>query len=191
MIGIASYKWGAHPELAIFKILIMGMPSSGKTTLVKHVFEGKELKDLKGYIPTYGVNIALYNYRGSEDVKISTFDCGGQTSFIDTYLTDQWVPRLFAEVSAFFFVVDSSSKKTLKEASNLFSKYLENVYKFCEDTVIHILASKWDIHSMTMEELKKAFNNLNVDSISVTDGSARQVTQRILDKLVNEKKTRK
>jgi GTPase SAR1 family protein len=182
---------GVYLQMPIFKILIMGMPGSGKTTLVKHVFEAKELKDLKGYIPTYGVNIALYNYRGSDDIKISTFDCGGQTSFIDTYLTDQWVPRLFAEVSAFFFVVDSSSKKTLKEAGKLFNKYLENVCKYCEDTVIHILASKWDIHAITMEEFKKEFMNLDVHPISVTDGSARRVTQGILDGLVSAEKTKK
>jgi GTPase SAR1 family protein len=177
--------------LAIFKVLVMGMPASGKTTLVKHVFEGKELKDLRGYSPTYGVNIVLYSYKGSEDVKISTFDCGGQTSFIDTYLTDQWVPRLFAEVSAFFFVVDSSSRKTLKAAGKLFSRYLENVYKYCEDTVINIFASKWDIHAITIEEVKKAFMDIDVRPISVIDGSARQVTYEILDKLVGAKKMKK
>lgn len=86
--------------MPILKLLIMGLPASGKTTFVKHIFEGKELNNLKDYIPTYGVNIALYNYKGSQDIKVSTFDCGGQTSFIDAYLTDQWVPRLFAEVLA-------------------------------------------------------------------------------------------
>jgi GTPase SAR1 family protein len=182
---------GVRLQMAIFKILIMGLPGSGKTTFVKHVFEGKELGDLKGYVPTYGVNIGLYKYKGSEDVKISTFDCGGQTSFIDTYMTDQWVPQLFTEVSAFFFVVDSSSKKTLKEANGLFHMYLENLCKYCEDTVIHILASKWDVHGIAMEELKKAFMDLDVHPISVVDGSARKVTQAILDKLISEKKTKK
>ncbi|WXG44568.1 MAG: ADP-ribosylation factor-like protein [Promethearchaeati archaeon SRVP18_Atabeyarchaeia-1] len=177
--------------MPIIKILIMGLPASGKTTFVKHVFEGKELNDLKDYIPTYGVNIALYNYKGSEDIKISTFDCGGQTSFIDTYLTDQWVPRLFAEVSALFFVVDSSSKKTLKDANKLFHKYLENVYKYSEDVVIHVLASKWDKHTITRDELKEAFSDLDVRPISVVDGSARQVTQAIMDRLISERKTKK
>jgi GTPase SAR1 family protein len=169
----------------------MGLPSSGKTTFVKNVFEGKEFNDLKGYVPTYGVNIALYNYKGSEDIKVSTFDCGGQTSFIDTYLTDQWVPRLFAEVSALLFLVDSSSKKTLKEASELFHKYLENVYKYCEDTVIYILASKWDKHTITKEELKKVFMDIDVRPISVVDGSAREVTNTILDKMIKDRKMRK
>jgi GTPase SAR1 family protein len=177
--------------MPILKLPIMGLPASGKTTFVKHVLDGREFSDLKDYIPTYGVNIALYNYKGSQDIKVSTFDCGGQTSFIDTYLTDQWVPRLFAEVSALLFIVDSSSKKTLSEAGELFHKYLENVYKYCEDTVIYVLASKWDKHVVTREELKKVFSDLEIRPISVVDGSARQVTYTILDKLIGEKKIKR
>jgi GTPase SAR1 family protein len=177
--------------MPIVKILIMGLPGSGKTTFVKHVFERKEFGDLRTYVPTYGVNIALYDYEGSEDIKISTFDCGGQTSFIDTYLTDQWVPRLFAEVSALLFFVDSSSKNTLKEAAELFHKYLQNVYKYCEDTVIYVLASKWDNHTVTREELKRVFMDLEIRPVSVLDGSARQVAHDILDNLICEKRIQK
>lgn len=57
--------------MPIMKILIMGLPASGKTTFVKHVFEKREFNDLKNYVPTYGVNIALYDYEGSKDIKLS------------------------------------------------------------------------------------------------------------------------
>lgn len=103
-------------------------------------------------------------------------------------MTDQWVPRLFAEASALLFFVDSSTKNTLKEAGELFHKYLQNVYKYCEDTVIYVLASKWDNHAITKEELKKVFMDLEIRPISVVDGSAKQVAHTILDKLVREKR---
>jgi GTPase SAR1 family protein len=158
----------------------MGLPASGKTTLVKNVFEKKRLEDMKEYNPTYGVNIALYDYKGKEEIKVSTFDCGGQTSFIDTYFTDQWVPMLFAEVSAFIFTVDSSAKNKLKEASRLFRKYLENALKYSIDTTVYVLASKWDKHTITNEELKKEFVDTVVLPVSVLDDSARKTMEKIV-----------
>jgi len=164
----------------VVKLLIMGLPASGKTTLVKHVFEKKRLEDMKEYNPTYGVNIALYDYKGKEKIKVSTFDCGGQTSFIDTYFTDQWVPMLFAEVSAFIFMVDSSAKNKLEEAGRLFRRYLENALRYSIDTTVYVLASKWDQHALTKDELKKEFVDTVVHSVSVLDDSARKTMGEII-----------
>lgn len=174
----------------MFKILVMGMPASGKTTFKRYVFEGKEFNQLTDYIPTFGVHITLYNYKGSETVKVSAFDCGGQTSFIDTYSTDQWLPNLFSEVSLLFFMVDSSSKKTLKEAGKLFKKYLNNVIRYSDECVVSVLASKWDRHTLSEDDLKGVFKNVTVHPVSVTDGSARKVSQMIIDDMLEKRKQR-
>jgi GTPase SAR1 family protein len=171
---------GVGLKMGVLKFLIMGLPASGKTTLVKHVFEKKKLEDMKEYNPTYGVNIALYNYKGKEEIKVSTFDCGGQTSFIDTYFTDQWVPMLFAEVSAFIFLVDSSDKKKLEDAGRLFRRYLENALKYSIDTTVYVLASKWDKHAIAMDQLKKEFVDTTVRPISVFDDSAKKTLGEIV-----------
>jgi GTPase SAR1 family protein len=171
----------------VVKLLIMGLPSSGKTTFIKHVFEGKKYEQLKDYVPTFGVNIALYDYHGSEEVKVSAFDCGGQTSFIDTYMTDQWVPMLFAEVSAFLFFVDSSSRNTLDNARKLYGKYMDNVFKYSEDCVVHVLATKWDKHTLTAKELSKAFMDIEVDPVSVLDSSARETSAKIINRLIEKR----
>jgi len=173
--------------MEILKLLVMGLPASGKTTFVKHVFEKKGLEDMNEYNPTFGVNIALYDYKKKGEVKVSVFDCGGQTSFIDTYFTDRWVPMLFAEVSGFVFMVDSSAKDKLEDAGRLFRRYLENVLKYSTDTSVYVLASKWDKHSIMNEELKKEFLDTVVYPVSVLDDSAKKTAEKILDNLIKRK----
>jgi GTPase SAR1 family protein len=174
--------------MSVFKILVMGLPASGKTTFIKHVFEGKKFNELKEYVPTVGVHISLHKYKGSEQVRISSFDCGGQTSFIDCYFTDQWVPNLFREASLFLFLVDSSSKERLEEAGRLFFKYLENAIKYSEDTVVSVLATKWDKHRLTIGELKKEFMDAQIHPISVLDDSARSAAEMLIDSVIKRKK---
>ena len=173
--------------MPILKVLVMGLPSSGKTTFVKHVFEGKDFKEIKDYVPTFGVGIGLYEYAGSEGVKVSTFDCGGQTSFIDTYFTDQWVPTLFGKVSILFYLIDSSSKDNLESASKLFRKYYENVRRNSPDAEVYILASKWDKHSITDVSLKDSFKDMKIYHVSVVDGSARKIAREIIDMYLQKK----
>ena len=173
--------------MPILKVLVMGLPSSGKSTFVKHVFEGKDFKEIKDYVPTFGVGIGLYDYAGLEGVKVSTFDCGGQTSFIDTYFTDQWVPTLFGKVSIFFYLVDSSSGENLESASKLFRKYYENVRRNSPDAEVRILASKWDKHSITDVSLKENFKDMKIYHVSVLDGSARRTAREIIDTYVRKK----
>ena len=174
--------------MPILKVLVMGLPSSGKSTFVKHVFEGKEFKEIKDYVPTFGVGIGLYEYEGTEHVTVSTFDCGGQTSFIDTYFTDQWVPTLFGKVSILFFMVDSSSKENVENASKLFRKYYENVRRNSPDAQVCVLASKWDKHSVTDDHLKDKFKDMTIYHVSVVDGSARKVAREIIDTYLQNKR---
>jgi GTPase SAR1 family protein len=174
--------------MPILKVLVMGLPSSGKTTFVKHVFEGKDFREIKDYVPTFGVGIGLYEYAGSEGVKVSTFDCGGQTSFIDTYFTDQWVPTLFGKVSILFYLVDSSSKENLENASKLFRKYYENVRRNSPEAEVYILASKWDKHSITEVSLRDNFKEMKVHRVSIVDGSARKAAREIIDSYIQKKK---
>jgi GTPase SAR1 family protein len=173
----------------ILKLLIMGLPSSGKTTFVKHIFEEKEFEEVEDYRPTFGVGISLYEFKGSKGVMVSTFDCGGQTSFIDTYMTDQWVPTLFGKVSAFFFLVDSSTKANLDDAAKLFRKYYENLRRNSENAKAYVLASKWDKHVVRLDELRPFFKDMDIYSVSVLDGSARKVFEELMANLVEERRS--
>jgi GTPase SAR1 family protein len=174
--------------MPILKVLIMGLPSSGKSTFVKHVFEGKDFEEIRNYLPTFGVSIGLYEYAGSQGVKVSTFDCGGQTSFIDTYLTDQWVPTLFGKVSLLLYMVDSSSKQDLESAAKLFRKYHENLRRNSSVAEVFILASKWDKHTLTDDDLAEIFKDIKIYHVSVLDGSARKVAREIIDNYLEKKR---
>jgi GTPase SAR1 family protein len=173
--------------MVVLKVLVMGLPASGKTTFIRHVFEEKEFRDIGEYTPTFGVSIALYPYKSSVEVKVSAFDCGGQTSFIDTYFTDQWVPRLFGEASLMLFLVDSSSRENLEDAGKLFRKYYVNLRSNSPDAEIYVMATKWDKHVISEAELQKIFKETRVYPISVLNGSARTAMQEIIENFIRKK----
>jgi hypothetical protein len=154
---------------------------------LKRVLEEKEFKEIEDYRPTVGVNISLYEYKGSEEVMVSAFDCGGQTSFIDAYVTDQWVPTLFGKVSIFLFLVDSSSNENLENATKLFHKNYENVRMNSPDAETYILATKWDKRTISLTELREAFKDVKVYPVSVLDGSTVEVSEDIISNFLGKR----
>ena len=168
------------------KILIMGLRAAGKTSLVKHVFEGKEWDDVKNLEPTEFVSTKTYKYRGL--LEVTTFDAGGQKQFIYKYFTDQWSGKIFSNVKAFFFVVDSSNKETLDEAEQEYRKALEYLKKYSPNAKIFVLASKYDVKNVSIEEIRKKFGNSNVlvEPISIPEGTARPVVCKLLDSVLSK-----
>ncbi|MFX1450482.1 MAG: ADP-ribosylation factor-like protein [Promethearchaeota archaeon] len=164
------------------KVLIMGLRSAGKTTLVKHVLEGKEWDEIKNLNPTEFVETTGYKYRGLLDV--TTFDCGGQESFILSYFTEQWSHKIFSDVSVFIWIIDSSdlkifseSKKELKKSINFINTYSPGARKF-------VIATKYDIHKISLQNIRKELSGLGIEEISSTAiplGIAREIVCTILD----------
>ncbi len=164
------------------KVLIMGLRSAGKTSLVKHVFEGKEWEDVKDLKPTEFVNTVEYKYRGLLEVTI--FDAGGQKQFIYQYFTDQWSARIFSKVGVFIWVLDSSDKSTFKEAVDELKKAVDNLNQYSPECRKFIVASKYDEHSMSLKALRKYFETWDIEEISATSiplGIAREIVCTILD----------
>ncbi|MHA1580946.1 MAG: ADP-ribosylation factor-like protein [Candidatus Baldrarchaeia archaeon] len=168
------------------KVLIMGLRAAGKTSLVKHVFEGKEWDDVKNLEPTEFVSTKTYKYRGL--LEVTTFDAGGQKQFIYKYFTDQWSGKIFSNVEAFFFVVDSSNKEALDEAEQEYRKALEYLKKYSPNAKIFVLASKYDVKKVSIEEIRKKFGNSNVlvELISIPEGTARPVVCKLLDSVLSK-----
>ncbi|MHA1130063.1 MAG: ADP-ribosylation factor-like protein, partial [Candidatus Helarchaeota archaeon] len=164
------------------KVLIMGLRSAGKTSLVKHVFEGKDWEDVKDLKPTEFVNTVEYKYRGLLEVTI--FDAGGQKQFIYSYFTDQWSGRIFSKVGIFIWVLDSSDNSTFKEALVELQKALVNLNKYSPECRKFVVASKYDKHVFTLDELRKRFAKWDIEEISATSiplGIAREIVCTILD----------
>jgi GTPase SAR1 family protein len=164
------------------KVLIMGLRSAGKTSLVKHVFEGKEWEDVKDLKPTEFVNTIEYKYRGL--LQVTIFDAGGQKQFIYSYFTDQWSGRIFSKVGIFIWVLDSSDKSIFKEAQEELKKALDYLNQHSPDCRKFIVASKYDKNVYSMEELRKIFADWGIEEISATSiplGIAREIVCTILD----------
>jgi GTPase SAR1 family protein len=172
--------------MAVIKLLIMGLPASGKTTFIRRVFGQTDFEQLEDYRPTFGVGVSLYEFKSSKGVVVSTFDCGGQTSFIDSHMTDEWAPILFGGVSIFLFFVDSSARENLESAVNLFHRYYEHLKVNSPGAAIHILASKWDKHTLSLSELDKTFQEMMVYPVSALDETASYVAQEIIDRFLTD-----
>jgi len=168
------------------KVLIMGLRAAGKTSLVKHVFEGKEWDDVKNLEPTEFVSTKTYKYRGL--LEVTTFDAGGQKQFIYKYFTDQWSGKIFSNVGAFFFVVDSSNKEAIDEAKQEYLKALDYLKKYSPNAKIFVLASKYDIKKISIKEIRKIFGNHNVviEATSIPEGTARPVVCKLLDSVLSK-----
>jgi len=50
------------------------------------------------------------------------------------------------------------------------------------------MASKWDKHTISEVELRTVFKDMRIYPISVLDGSARRVTQEIVNNFIKKKK---
>jgi len=169
-------------DVVSLKVLIMGLRSAGKTSLVKHVFEGKEWEDVKDLKPTEFVNTVEYKYRGLLEVTI--FDAGGQKQFIYQYFTEQWSGRMFSKVGIFIWVLDSSDRSTFKEATTELQKALDNLNEYSPECRKFIVVSKYDKHTMSLKQLRKYFVEWGIEEISATSiplGIAREIVCTILD----------
>ena len=148
------------------KVLIMGLRSAGKTSLVKHVFEGKEWEDVRDLNPTEFVSTVDYKYRGLLEVTI--FDAGGQKQFIYSYFTDQWAGRIFSKVGVFIWVLDSSDETTFQEALVELQKALVNLKEHSPESRNFIIASKYDKYVYSLEDLRKKFAKWDIEEVSAT-----------------------
>ena len=97
----------------VLKIILLGLSNAGKTTLIRHILEGKEFEELENMPPTEGINTNEYRYRRL--VEISVFDCGGQKQFLEGYFSEKMERTIFSNVRVFFWVVDVSDVDRLEE----------------------------------------------------------------------------
>ena len=89
------------------KLVIMGLKNSGKTSLIQHVFLGKEWEEIENLKPTEFLETRNYKYRNL--LEIVSFDLGGQKQFIEEYYTESWSSKIFSRIDIFLFIIDSSN----------------------------------------------------------------------------------
>ncbi|KAJ0065610.1 hypothetical protein NL108_013744 [Boleophthalmus pectinirostris] len=135
------------------QVLIVGLDSSGKTTLLSHLLTGQPMVTS----PTIGFNVGTLDL--DKKNSLTLWDVGGQAS-----LRRNWKQYL-DDVQALVFVVDSTDKDRLPEAAKALRRILS------EDKVdglpLMVLANKKDMpNSMTIREIS---NQLNLPKLEDRD----------------------
>ncbi|MHA1303448.1 MAG: ADP-ribosylation factor family protein [Candidatus Heimdallarchaeaceae archaeon] len=113
------------------KILILGLDSAGKTTLVKYI----NSDSFQETVPTIGQNIDSFQFGGW---SITTIDVAGQAHF--RFLWEIHYPGCTAAI----FVIDAADIERIPEARDIFRTHIIN-NPYLEKVPVLILANKQDL----------------------------------------------
>merc|ERR1712118_336077 len=99
------------------RILMLGLDNSGKTSILKRLSD----EDITHIMPTQGFNIKSLLHEG---FKLNVWDIGGQKT-----IRPYW--KNYSEnTDALIYVVDSSDRRRLEEASDELQQLLEEGMKW-------------------------------------------------------------
>ncbi|KAJ0032731.1 hypothetical protein NQD34_002812 [Periophthalmus magnuspinnatus] len=136
---------GARNSHRTPQVLILGLDSAGKTTLLSYLLTGHPMATS----PTIGFNV------GSIDLdkknSLTLWDVGGQRT-----LRKNW-KYYIDDVQALVFVVDSTDKERLPEAAKALKRFLSE--DKVEGLPLMVLANKKDKpNSMSIREISDQLN---------------------------------
>jgi len=125
------------------KVLLMGKSGSGKTSMRNVIFQNTLPSLTHRLGATIDVEQSHQRFLGS--VILNLWDCGGQGSFLDSYLSTQ-KSTIFAHVGVLIYVFDT--QETDKEWENdlgYFRQCLAALARFSPDCVTFVLVHKMDL----------------------------------------------
>ena len=133
------------------KIIIVGEPAVGKTSLIKKFMSGRFSTDYKVSIGT-NMFIKELDLDSGMNIKLQIWDIAGQ---------ERWTEMrhiYYKGTHGAIIVGDLTRKKTFEQIVNFWSPDLN---KFCEDIPRIMLANKEDlVKNISIEELKTYKQNL-------------------------------
>lgn len=146
------------------KIIIIGEPAVGKTSLVKKFITGRFTKDYRSSI---GTNIFTKNIKLEEnnEIKMQLWDIAGQ---------ERWIimrPSYYVGAKGVIIVGDLTRKNTFEQIEKF---WIPDVKKYCIDAPIILLANKTDLGTELSEteinSLKKKINVISIIQTSAKTG---------------------
>jgi len=133
------------------KIVILGLDSSGKTTLVSFLQNGTFIE----HTPTMGKELSTVDVSG---VRINLMDMGGQKDFRDLWLGE------VAQAECVIFMIDAYARERFNEARDELWK-LAPVLK---RTPLIVLANKYDLQPVAQpSEIITALNLTKLPSFEI------------------------
>lgn len=134
------------------KLLLVGRSGSGKSSMRSIIFSNYSAFDTHRLGAT--IDIEHSHLRILGNMMLNLWDCGGQSVFIENYLTTQR-DHMFKMVQVLIYVFDISSKETLKDMDT-FQRCLENLQEFSPKAKVYVLLHKMDL--VRADRREKIFN---------------------------------
>ncbi|KAI8813252.1 putative GTP-binding protein [Cladochytrium replicatum] len=94
------------------KVLLMGKSGSGKTSMRSIVFANFIARDTRRLGATIDVEQSHVRFLGN--LQLNLWDCGGQSTFMENYLTSQR-DQIFSNVEVLIYVFDVESREVDKD----------------------------------------------------------------------------
>ena len=138
------------------KIIVIGEPAVGKTSLVKKFITGQFTKDYRSSIGTniFTKEIKLEN---NIDIKIQLWDIAGQERWISMR------PSYYAGAKGIIIVGDLTRRNTFNQIQQF---WIPDVKKYCSKAPIVLIANKIDLGAELSEiEINSLEQNTNFFSI--------------------------
>ncbi|KAI7528675.1 GTP-binding protein GTR1 [Hortaea werneckii] len=123
------------------KVLLMGRSGAGKSSMRSIIFSNYVAKDVRRLGAT--VDVEHSNIRFMGNLMLNLWDCGGQDSFVESYLTNQR-SHVFSSVAVLIFVFDISSKEANADLLG-FSSTIRALQEFSPNSKIFVLIHKMDL----------------------------------------------
>ncbi len=123
------------------KFLFLGLAQTGKSSIIKVVFENMEPEKTKSLPATVGLKREYLDFSG---YSLNVYDVGGQITYLEEAFIDLR-ESIFSHLKTMFFVVDSSNLLDLATAKKYFERAYKNVQEYSKDAKIFVLAHKMDL----------------------------------------------
>jgi len=128
----------------VVKVVFMGPPGSGKTSIRRVFFEGEDVEDVLGKPsePTYWEEKKFKHI----DFFFRVVDLGGQEAYVDEW-HDRLEKEVFGSMDAVVFVVDASDEKATVKAKEYLRRVIYSALKYSDPTnlKVYILLHKVDL----------------------------------------------
>ena len=123
------------------KFLFLGLAQTGKSSIIKVVFENMKPEKTTSLPATAGLKREFLDFSG---YSLNVYDVGGQITYMEEAFVDLR-ESIFSHLKVLFFVVDSANLLDLTSAKKYFERAYHNVQEYSKDAKIFVLAHKMDL----------------------------------------------
>ncbi|MHA1819343.1 MAG: ADP-ribosylation factor-like protein [Promethearchaeota archaeon] len=180
-------------ELQNKKILLLGLPGAGKTTIYKVVFEGHDWWNLLEIAPTRGIERHRKKLKIDKDYNLFVWDLGGQEIYRENYRKD--AKSNFNQTSTLIFIIDASDPATFDKARDEFIWSITELDKYSKGAKIFCLLHKTDrlvnfnekiegLKKFLMEKVSELRDDIQYYPTSVRDDSIFMAWENIFKNII-------